>query len=131
MGLLELKHASGVLCSPLTAGATNVFTKCCWIRKLLAELHCLPRKATIAYCDNVSIVYMMSNLVQHQRTKHIELDVHFVREKVALGDHWVMHVPSNSQLANVMTKGLSSSVFGEFCSSLSVKLGDATAEGGC
>jgi len=41
--------------------------------------------ATIVYCDNVSAVYMTTNPVHHNRTKHIEIDIHFVREKVALG----------------------------------------------
>ncbi|GJS22529.1 ribonuclease H-like domain-containing protein [Tanacetum coccineum] len=39
--------------------------------------------ATIVYCDNVSAVYLSSNLVQHQRTKHIEIDIHFLRDQVA------------------------------------------------
>ncbi|GKC60253.1 ribonuclease H-like domain-containing protein, partial [Tanacetum coccineum] len=41
--------------------------------------------ATIVYCDNVSVVYLSSNPVQHQRTKHIEIDIHFVRDLVATG----------------------------------------------
>ncbi|XP_048502929.1 uncharacterized mitochondrial protein AtMg00810-like [Beta vulgaris subsp. vulgaris] len=42
-------------------------------------------KATLVYCDNVSAIYHSDNPVNHQRTKHIELDIHFVREKVARG----------------------------------------------
>lgn len=49
---------------------------------------------TIVYCDNVSIVYMTANRVHHQRTKYIEIDIHFVRKKVALGQIQVLHVPS-------------------------------------
>lgn len=40
----------------------------------------------MVYCDNISSVYMASNAVHHRRTKHIELDIHFVREKVAIGE---------------------------------------------
>jgi hypothetical protein len=40
---------------------------------------------TIVYCDNVTAVYMIVNPVHHRRTKHIEIDIHFVSEKVALG----------------------------------------------
>nr|GEV51536.1 ribonuclease H-like domain-containing protein [Tanacetum cinerariifolium] len=50
--------------------------------------------ATLVYCDNVSVVYMSANLVQHQRTKHIEIDIHFVRDKVAAGHVRDLHVPS-------------------------------------
>jgi hypothetical protein len=48
------------------------------------------------------------------RTKYIELDIHFVREKVALGALHVLHVPSNSQFADIFTKGLPSALFTEF-----------------
>lgn len=57
-----------------------------WIRQLLAELHRPIEHATVVYCDNISAVYMASNPVQHQRTKHKEIDIHFVREKVALDE---------------------------------------------
>ncbi|XP_066365373.1 uncharacterized mitochondrial protein AtMg00810-like [Miscanthus floridulus] len=49
-----------------------------WLRQLLVELHCPLRRATLVYCDNVSAVYLSSNPVQHQRTKHVEIDIHFV-----------------------------------------------------
>jgi hypothetical protein len=49
---------------------------------------------------------MTANPVRHHRTKHIEIDIHFVREKVALGQVRVLHVPSSHQLADIMTKGL-------------------------
>jgi hypothetical protein len=58
--------------------------------------------------------------VHHKRTKHIELDIHFVREKVALGAVRVLHVPSSSQYAVIFTKGLSTALFREFRSSLHV-----------
>jgi hypothetical protein len=49
---------------------------------------------------------MSANTVQHRRTKYIELDIHFVQEKVALGALRGLHVPSNSQFADIFTKGL-------------------------
>ncbi|GJW90615.1 ribonuclease H-like domain-containing protein [Tanacetum coccineum] len=53
--------------------------------------------ATLVYCDNVNAVYMSANLVQHQRTKHIEIDIYFVCDKVAAGHVRVLHVPSRFQ----------------------------------
>jgi len=49
---------------------------------------------------------MSSNLVQHQCTKHIEIDLHFVQERVAIGAVHVMHVPTSAQYADIFTKGL-------------------------
>jgi hypothetical protein len=60
---------------------------------------------------------MSSNPVQHQRTKHLEIDLHYVRERVSLGDIRVLHVPTSSQYADIFTKGLPSSVFTELWSS--------------
>jgi hypothetical protein len=50
----------------------------------------------------------------------VEIDLHFIREKVAIGQVRVLHVPTTSQFADVFTKGLPSSVFEEFRSSLNI-----------
>ncbi|GJX03548.1 ribonuclease H-like domain-containing protein [Tanacetum coccineum] len=75
-------------------GVANVVAETAWLRNLLRELHSLLLKATLVYCDNVSAVYMSANPVQHQRTKHIEIDIHFVRDMVTAGHVRVLHVPS-------------------------------------
>ena len=74
---------------------------------------------------------MSSTPIQHKRTKHIEIDLHFVRERVAVGDVRVMHVPTSSQYADIFTKGLPSSVFSEFRSSLNVRASDGQTVGAC
>jgi hypothetical protein len=68
----------------------------------------------MVYCDNVSVVYLFTNPVQHQRTKHVEIDLHFIRERVAVGDVHVLHVPTTSQFTDIFTKGLPSSVYARF-----------------
>lgn len=100
-----------------------------WIRNLLLELHCPLTTATIVYCDNVSAVYLSTNPVQHQHTKHVEIDIHFVRERIAIGHVRVLHVPSSSQYADIFTKGLHSPIFLEFKSSLRVSKDPASTEG--
>nr|GEY88875.1 ribonuclease H-like domain-containing protein [Tanacetum cinerariifolium] len=67
---------------PSTRKSTSETT---WLRNLLRELHSPLSTATLVYCDNVSAVYMSVNPVQHQRTKHIEIDIHFVRDMVTAG----------------------------------------------
>ncbi|XP_071741133.1 uncharacterized mitochondrial protein AtMg00810-like [Rutidosis leptorrhynchoides] len=59
--------------------------------------------------------------VQHQRTKHIEMDIHFVREKVARGEVRLLHVPSRFQIADIFTKGLPRLIFDDFRDSLSIR----------
>ncbi|GKB52103.1 ribonuclease H-like domain-containing protein, partial [Tanacetum coccineum] len=66
-------------------GVANAVTKTCWLRNLLRELHTPLSSDALVYCDNVSVVYLSCNPVQHQRTKHIEIDIHFVRDLVAAG----------------------------------------------
>ncbi|GJR86995.1 ribonuclease H-like domain-containing protein [Tanacetum coccineum] len=75
-------------------GVANAVAETSWIRNLLRELHTPLSTATLVYCDNVSAVYMSANPVQHQRTKHIDIDIHFVRDKVAAGHVRVLRVPS-------------------------------------
>ena len=98
----------------------NAAAECIWLCQLLGELHCGIKKATVVFCDNVSAVYMSSNPVHHKRTKHIELDIHFVRERVQLGELRVLHVPTGEQFTDVMTKGLPTASFESFRSNLCV-----------
>jgi hypothetical protein len=58
----------------------NVVIECSWLRQLLLELSCPVDKATIVNYYNISVVYLSANPVHHRRTKHIDLDIHFVRE---------------------------------------------------
>ncbi|GJT49401.1 ribonuclease H-like domain-containing protein [Tanacetum coccineum] len=67
----------------------------------------------------------------HQRTKHIEIDIHFVRDLVAAGQVQVLHVPSCYQFADIFTKSLPSALFEEFRFSLSVRCPPAPTAGEC
>ncbi|GJU98788.1 ribonuclease H-like domain-containing protein [Tanacetum coccineum] len=110
-------------------GVANVVAETAWLRNLLRELHSPLSTATLVYCNNVSAVYMSANPVQHQRTKHIEIDIHFVRDMVTTGQVRVLHVPSRYQYADIFTKGLPSTLFEEFRSSLSVRPSPAPTAG--
>ncbi|GJR72918.1 putative reverse transcriptase domain-containing protein [Tanacetum coccineum] len=66
-------------------GVVNAVAETCWLRNLLRKLHTPLSSAMVVYCDNVSAVYLSSNPIQHQHTKHIEIDIHFVRDLVAAG----------------------------------------------
>jgi hypothetical protein len=77
----------------------NGVAEATWLRQLLLELQSPPSRYMLVYCDNISAVYLSNNPVQHQRTNHVEIDLHFVREKVTIGQVRVLHVPSISQFA--------------------------------
>jgi hypothetical protein len=56
----------------------NSVAEATWLRQLLHELQTSPSRCTLVYCDNINVVYLSINPVQHQRTKHVEIDLHFV-----------------------------------------------------
>lgn len=102
-------------------GVANAVAETTWLRNLLRELHYSPHRVTLVYCDHISVVYMSSNHVQHQRTKHIEIDLHFVCDKVAIGQVRVLHMPFASQYVDIFTKILPSTLFLDFRSRLNVR----------
>ncbi|GJS91658.1 ribonuclease H-like domain-containing protein [Tanacetum coccineum] len=84
--------------------------------------HTLSRSSAEAeYTGVANVVAKTAWLLQHQRTKHIEIDIHFVRDMVARGQVRVLHVPSRYQYVDIFTKGLPSALFEEFRTSLSVR----------
>lgn len=102
-------------------GIANVVSEICWLRNLLLELGHPPRRTSLVYTDNVSAIYLSGNPVQHQRTKHVEIDIHFVRELVQRGQVRVLHVPSRLNFSDIFTKGLPRVLFTDFRSSLSLR----------
>lgn len=78
-----------------------------WLKCLFKDLGIIISSPTPIYCDNASAIALASNPVQHARTKHIEIDCHFVRDKIKLGQVLPTYISTKNQLADVLTKGLS------------------------
>ena len=78
-----------------------------WLVRLLDEIGVSNLKPVTIYCDNQSAISIGKNPVHHERTKHIEIDVHFTREKVLDGLLQLQYLPTTQYLANAFTKNLS------------------------
>ena len=85
-----------------------------WIQVLLRELGVPQHRPPSLWCDNIGATYLTKNPIFHRRTKHVEVDYHFVRERVAANQLDVRPISSKDQLADIMTKPLSGSAFNMF-----------------
>ncbi|CAL1406372.1 unnamed protein product [Linum trigynum] len=92
-----------------------------WLRRLLAELTVQVPLPISIYCDNRSAIHIAENPVFHERTKHIEIDMHVTRERIKSGLIKLEHVGTTSQLADLFTKGLDRFRIVELLSKLGIK----------
>ncbi|GFZ07004.1 hypothetical protein Acr_18g0011740 [Actinidia rufa] len=81
-----------------------------WLRSLLTELGFSMTDSSYLFCDNKSAIMLSSDSVLHERTKHIEVDIHFIREKVRSGVITPSFVPSYAQTADMFTKSIGPSL---------------------
>ena len=80
-----------------------------WIRRLLEELKI---SSTLPiYSDNKAAILIAHNPVLHDRTKHVELDKHFITEKLENGLICMLYIPTTKQVADVLTKGIRTKQF--------------------
>ncbi|GAA0175199.1 transmembrane signal receptor [Lithospermum erythrorhizon] len=85
----------------------NCAAELTWLMYLLRDLHVSVPKPSILWCDNLGATFLSANPVFHARTKHIEIDFHFVREKVAHKEITVQFISTKDQLVDILTKRLS------------------------
>ena len=82
----------------------NATAEVIWVQSLLDELGISQSRVRILWCDNIGATYLSANPVLHARTKHIEVDYHFVRERVARKQLEVRIISSDDQVADGFTK---------------------------
>jgi len=85
-----------------------------WLQYLLTDLQIPSASAPIIWCDNLDATYLSANPVFHARIKHVEVDYHFVRDKVAKKEIQIRFISSRDQLADVFTEPLITSSFTAF-----------------
>ena len=77
-----------------------------WLRGLLSDIGFLVAEATPLYADNTSVIRITENPIFHERTKHIEVDCHFIRDELKRHVISLPHVSTELQIADIITKGL-------------------------
>ena len=102
-----------------------------WIRKLLTEIGYPPTQSSKIMCDNEAAIQISENPVQHDRTKHVEVDRHFIKEKLETGIIELPFVRSEDQLADILTKAVNGKIFNHCLGKLSIENPTTQLEGEC
>jgi len=89
-----------------------------WLKNLLMELSFRQFEPMPMHCDNQSAIYIAQNHVFHERTKHIEIDCHFVRNAWTKKVVMFHFTPFSKQLVDLLTKVVSPQVFSNLCNKL-------------
>ena len=82
----------------------DITSELLWLRWLLKDLGMSTSSATSLYCDNQSVIHIVHNDIFHERTKHIEIDCHFIRYHLVHSALKLISVSSKYQLADIFTK---------------------------
>ncbi|XP_019181908.1 PREDICTED: uncharacterized protein LOC109177019 [Ipomoea nil] len=100
----------------------DVLAEITWVVSLLQELGLHSGEPASLWCDNLGATYLCANPVFHARTKHVEIDYHFLQDKVASGDFVVNYISTTDQLADIFTKPLPAPRFATLRDKLNVVL---------
>jgi hypothetical protein len=102
--LYKVKHATDGSVEKYKAGLASC--EAIWLRKLLIGLFGEELELTLIHCDNQSCIKLSENLVFHDRSKHIEIRYHFIRDRVLKGVVKLHYIPTDEQLVDIFTKPL-------------------------
>ncbi len=95
-------------------GAIIVACELVWLQKLLSDLGQSMDAPVVIYYDNINSILLVNNLVYHVRTKHIEVQYHFIREKILAKEIDFIHVNTEDQVADIFTKALGTNKLRKF-----------------
>jgi hypothetical protein len=101
-------------CEAEYVAASSCICHSLWLHKLLKEMNFSQKKTTNIRVDNKSAIELVKNPVHHERSKHIDVRFHFIREHMKNDDVEMTHVASRDQVAYIFTKPLSAELFNKF-----------------
>jgi histone deacetylase 1/2 len=99
----------------------NATAEVIWFQSLLRELGISQNRPPVLWCDNLGATYLSAYPVFHARKKHVEVDFHFVRERVARKALDIRFVSTNDQVADGLTKPIGASQLRRLCRNLNLK----------
>lgn len=98
-------------CQAEFRGIAKGITEVLWIRKLINELGYTQDRACQLYCDNKETISIFENPIQHDRTKHVEVDQHFLKENLENNTISIPFVKSKEQIVDILIKVVDTKVF--------------------
>ena len=99
--------------------AGSYCTQLIWMNQMLSD-YGINQKTMMVYCDNESEIDILKNLIQHSRTRHIDIRHHFIRDLVGEKILSLEHIATENQLANIFTKPLELTRFDSLQKSLGI-----------
>jgi hypothetical protein len=100
-----------------------------WLRQLMADVGCVQHKATTIMCDNQGSIALAKNPKHHSRTKHIDVQHHFIREKMEEEVINLTYCPTQDMVADVLTKALAKERHVMLCKAMKLVSFDTTQSG--
>ena len=106
--------------------ATQATKEAIWLRRLLKDLGHEEEGPTVLMEDNQGCIALSKNPIHHSRTKHIDIQWHFIREKVETGEVVLKYIPIDEQVVDLLTKALDKKRHLDLVVKIGMSLGPST-----